>query len=120
MRNGLDVLCAGRITLYAPRGQYQLAVELVQPAGEGLLAQAFEASKRKLASLGYFSHERKRPLPHDPQRVALITSPTGAAIHDFMELAASRGSGSAVSGLMVISSLAAKRTARSMRTGSSR
>ena len=81
LRNGLDVLCAGRITLYAPRGQYQLAVELVQPAGEGLLAQAFEASKRKLAALGYFSQERKRPLPYDPQRVALITSPTGAAIH---------------------------------------
>lgn len=96
LRNGLDVLCAGRITLYAPRGQYQLAVELVQPAGEGLLAQAFEASKRKLAALGYFSHERKRPLPYDPQRVALITSPTGAAIHDFMELAASRGSGARI------------------------
>ena len=96
LRNGLDVLCAGRITLYAPRGQYQLAVELLQPAGEGLLAQAFEASKRKLAALGYFSHERKRPLPHDPQRVALITSPTGAAIHDFMELAASRGSGARI------------------------
>ena len=96
LRNGLDVLCAGRISLYAPRGQYQLAVELLQPAGEGLLAQAFEASKRKLAALGYFCHERKRPLPHDPQRVALITSPTGAAIHDFMELAASRGSGARI------------------------
>ncbi len=96
LRNGLDVLCAGRITLYAPRGQYQLAVELVQPAGEGLLAQAFEASKRKLAALGYFSHERKRPLPYDPQRVALITSPTGAAIHDVLELAASRGSGARI------------------------
>ncbi|WP_374289315.1 exodeoxyribonuclease VII large subunit [Desulfovibrio desulfuricans] len=96
LRNGLDVLCAGRITLYAPRGQYQLAVELMQPAGEGLLAQAFEASKRKLAALGYFNRERKRPLPHDPQRVALITSPTGAAIHDFMELASSRGSGARI------------------------
>lgn len=96
LRNGLDVLCAGHITLYAPRGQYQLAVELVQPAGEGLLAQAFEASKRKLAALGYFGMERKRPLPRDPQRVALITSPTGAAIHDFLELAASRGSGARI------------------------
>ncbi|MEG6503218.1 exodeoxyribonuclease VII large subunit, partial [Desulfovibrio sp. 1214_IL3152] len=53
LRNGLDVLCAGRISVYAPRGQYQLAVELVQPAGVGLLAQAFEAGKRKLAALGW-------------------------------------------------------------------
>jgi len=96
LRNGMDVLCAGRITLYAPRGQYQLVVELVQPAGEGLLAQAFEAAKRKLAALGYFSAGRKRPLPDNPQRVALITSPTGAAIHDFLELAARRGSGSRI------------------------
>lgn len=76
LRNGLDVLCAGRISVYAPRGQYQLAVELAQPAGEGLLAQAFEERKRKLAALGYFAAERKRGLPWDPQRVALITSPT--------------------------------------------
>ena len=96
LRNGLDVLCAGRISVYAPRGQYQLAVELVQPAGVGLLAQAFEAGKRKLAALGYFDRERKRPLPRDPQRVALVTSPTGAAIHDFLELARDRGSGSRI------------------------
>ena len=96
LRNGLDVLCAGRISVYAPRGQYQLAVELVQPAGEGLLAQAFEESKRKLAGLGYFSQERKRALPRDPQRIALITSPTGAAIHDFLELARMCGSGSRI------------------------
>ncbi len=86
LQNGLDVLCAGRITLYAARGQYQLAVELLQPAGEGMLARAFEAARRKLAAQGYFSLERKRPLPVDPLRVALITSPSGAAIHDFLEL----------------------------------
>lgn len=96
LRNGLDVLCAGRISVYAPRGQYQLAVELAQPAGEGLLAQAFEERKRKLAALGYFAAERKRGLPWDPQRVALITSPTGAAVHDFWQLAANRGSGARV------------------------
>jgi exodeoxyribonuclease VII large subunit len=96
LRNGLDALCAGRVTVYAPRGQYQLVVDLVQPAGEGLLAQAFEAARRKLAAQGYFSLERKRPLPADPQRVALITSPTGAAIHDFLELAANRGSGACI------------------------
>lgn len=96
LRNGLDLLCAGRVSVYALRGQYQLVVELVQPAGEGLLAQAFEQSKQKLAALGYFSRERKRPLPWNPQRVALITSPTGAAIHDFLKLARSRGSGAEI------------------------
>lgn len=96
LRNGLDVLCAGRIGVYAPRGQYQLTVELAQPAGEGLLAQAFEENKRKLAAQGYFAAERKRRLPWDPQRVALITSPTGAAVHDFWRLAADRGSGARV------------------------
>ena len=96
LRNGLDLLCAGRISVYAPRGQYQLLVELVQPTGQGLLAQAFEERKRKLAEAGYFAQERKRPLPWNPQRVALITSPSGAAIHDFLELAQNRGCGAEI------------------------
>ena len=96
LRNGLDLLCAGRVSVYAPRGQYQLLVELVQPTGQGLLAQAFEERKRKLAEAGYFSQERKRPLPWNPQRVALITSPSGAAIHDFLELARNRGCGAEI------------------------
>lgn len=94
--NGLEVLCAGHIGVYAPRGVYQLYVELVQPAGAGGLAQAFEERKRLLAARGYFALERKRPLPFDPQRVALITSPFGAAIHDFLELARQRGSGARI------------------------
>lgn len=96
LRNGLDLLCAGRISVYAPRGQYQLLVELVQPTGQGLLAQAFEERKLKLAEAGYFAQERKRPLPWNPQRVALITSPSGAAIHDFLELAQNRGCGAEI------------------------
>ena len=91
LANGLELLCAGRVSVYAPRGQYQLVVELVQPAGAGLLAQAFEERKRRLAAEGYFAQERKRELPWNPRRVALITSPHGAAIHDFLELAAVRG-----------------------------
>ncbi|MBD5417844.1 MAG: exodeoxyribonuclease VII large subunit [Desulfovibrio sp.] len=91
LANGLELLCAGRVSVYAPRGQYQLVVELVQPAGAGLLAQAFEERKRRLAAAGYFAQERKRALPWNPCRVALITSPGGAAIHDFLELAAARG-----------------------------
>lgn len=96
LRNGLDMLCVGRISVYAPRGQYQLLVELVQPAGQGLLAQAFEERKRKLAEAGYFAQERKRLPPWNPQRVALITSPSGAAVHDFLELARDRGSGARI------------------------
>lgn len=96
LRNGLDVLCAGHIGVYAPRGIYQLFVDLVQPAGLGDLARAFEERKRRLAARGFFSLERKRPLPFDPKRVALITSPSGAAIHDFLELARQRGSGSRI------------------------
>lgn len=92
LRNGLDVLCSGSIAVYAARGQYQLIVEYVQPAGEGQLALAFAASREKLAAQGYFRVDRKRALPVDPHRVALITSPTGAALHDFMELASVRGS----------------------------
>ncbi|MBQ4567111.1 MAG: exodeoxyribonuclease VII large subunit [Desulfovibrio sp.] len=91
MRNGLDLLCAGRISVYPARGQYQLVVEMVQPAGEGLLAQAFEERKRQLAALGYFALARKRLLPWNPQRVALITSPGGAAVHDFVRVAQDRG-----------------------------
>ena len=63
----------------------------MQPAGQGGLAQAFEERKRRLAALGFFAQERKRRLPWDPARVALITSPHGAAIHDFWRLAAQRG-----------------------------
>ena len=96
LRNGLDMLCAGRISVYAPRGQYQMLVELVQPAGQGLLAQAFEERKRRLAEAGYFAQERKRLPPWNPQRVALITSPSGAAVHDFLELARDRGSGAQI------------------------
>lgn len=91
LRQGAEIICAGHVGIYAPRGQYQLVVELVQPAGQGGLAQAFEERKRRLAALGYFAQERKRRLPWNPSCVALITSPHGAAIHDFCRLAALRG-----------------------------
>lgn len=91
LRQGAELICAGHVGIYAPRGQYQLVVELVQPAGQGGLAQAFEERKRRLAALGYFAQERKRRLPWNPARVALITSPHGAAIHDFWRLASLRG-----------------------------
>ncbi len=91
IRNGIELLCAGPLGIYAPRGQYQLLVEFVEAGGAGALAQAFEERKARLAALGYFAQERKRPLPANARRIALITSDRGAAIHDFLELAASRG-----------------------------
>ena len=96
LKNGLEVLASGGIGVYAARGQYQLIVDFAQPAGVGLLAMEFEKIKAKLAGLGYFASERKRVLPRDPERVALITSARGAAIHDFMEVASDRGLSSRV------------------------
>jgi exodeoxyribonuclease VII large subunit len=96
LRNGATMLCAGRVSLYAARGQCQLVVELLQDEGRGMLALAFEERKRKLMELGYFAVERKRLLPYDAKRVALITSATGAAIHDFLTLGAQRGSGAQI------------------------
>lgn len=96
LANGRELLCAGRVSVYAPRGQYQLLVEFLQPSGAGLLAQAFEERKRQLAHAGYFAQGRKRKLPWNPRRVALLTSPGGAAIHDFLELAQARGCASEI------------------------
>ncbi len=96
LTNGMEVLCAGTISVYAPRGSYQLTISLVQEGGRGALFAAFEALKVKLQALGYFQHERKRPMPHNVQRVAVVTAPTGAAIHDFLRIASTRGIGSQI------------------------
>lgn len=96
LSEGLEVLCAGQISIYAVRGQYQMIVELVQASGEGAQALAFEKLKQRLAAAGYFALERKRQLPRNPVKIALLTSPTGAAIHDFLKLAAPRGYGSQI------------------------
>ncbi|HWR04009.1 MAG TPA: exodeoxyribonuclease VII large subunit [Humidesulfovibrio sp.] len=93
LTDGQEVLVAGRISVYAPRGNYQLIAELVQPAGISGLAAAFEALKRKLADKGLFDEARKKPIPQNPARVALITSPQGAAVRDFLRLAEARGTG---------------------------
>lgn len=81
---GSQVLVRGRISLYEPRGDYQLIVEMMEPAGEGLLKQEFEQLKLKLSQLGLFDQDVKRPIPQSPKRVGVITSPTGAAIHDII------------------------------------
>lgn len=93
LKDGAEVLCAGRLTVYAPRGVYQLVAELVQDQGLGKLYLEFEALKAKMAAKGYFALERKRVLPHSPVRVAVITAPGGAAIRDFLRVGRERGLG---------------------------
>ncbi|WP_316897684.1 exodeoxyribonuclease VII large subunit [Pseudodesulfovibrio indicus] len=96
LEDGMEVLCAGRLNVYEPRGQYQLVAELVQDQGVGDLALAFEALKRKLAAKGYFDEDRKLELARDPRRVAVITSKSGAAIRDFLRIASTRGTGAEI------------------------
>lgn len=86
LHDGLAVRAEGRISLYPPRGQYQLVVESLCPAGIGLLQKRFEEMKRKLSEEGLFEEERKRPLPFLPRRIGLVTSPQGAAIKDFLKV----------------------------------
>ena len=85
-QEGSQFLCRGRLTVYEPRGEYQLVVDYLEPLGLGALAQAFEALKTRLQAEGLFAPELKKPLPFLPKRVALVTSPTGAAVRDFLRL----------------------------------
>jgi len=89
-KDGMAVICRGRISLYETRGEYQLIVDVLTTKGAGALHFAFELLKRKLAAEGLFAGERKRPLPRLPGKIALITSPTGAAVHDFLFMAQKR------------------------------
>jgi len=90
LADGMLIQAFGRITVYEARGQYQLSVTRVQSAGAGLLQARFEALKRKLEAEGLFDPARKRPIPREPACIALITSPTGAAIQDFLNIARRR------------------------------
>ena len=92
-QNGQQVLIRARISVYEPRGEYQLLAEFIEPAGAGLLKQQFEQLKAKLATEGLFAPERKRPLPANPRRVGVITSPTGAAVRDIITVLARRAPG---------------------------
>ncbi len=84
--DGMKVVAQGRISVYAPRGEYQLVLDYLEPLGIGALAMAFEQMKRKLSEQGLFDEDVKRPLPILPKKVAVITSPTGAAIKDFLKI----------------------------------
>lgn len=96
MENGQTLICAGRLTVYGARGQYQMIVDLAQTAGLGLWHQEFEALKRRLAAEGLFDTARKRPIPREPRRVAVITAPGGAAIRDFIRISSTRGLGAEI------------------------
>ncbi|WP_298768690.1 exodeoxyribonuclease VII large subunit [uncultured Shewanella sp.] len=84
--NGQQVLVRGNISVYEPRGDYQLLIDSMQPAGDGLLAQQYEALKLKLSFEGLFATHTKRDLPQHIQRIGVITSPTGAAIRDILHV----------------------------------
>jgi exodeoxyribonuclease VII large subunit len=85
-QDGVAVLARGRIDLYEARGEYQLLVEAIEPQGHGALQFAFEQLKKKLAAEGLFDPARKRPLPALPERIGIVTSPTGAVIRDMTQV----------------------------------
>ena len=88
--NGMKVLVHGRVSAYPPRGQYQLIADRMIPDGAGALAVAFEQLKAKLDAEGLFDPARKRPLPAHPKRIGVVTSPSGAAVHDIIRVAKKR------------------------------
>lgn len=91
--DGMEVLVRGRLSVYEPRGSYQIVCDLMEPVGAGALQKAFEQLKAKLKSEGLFDSARKRPIPHYPKHVAVVTSPTGAAIRDMMNVLRRRARG---------------------------
>ncbi|WP_258223816.1 exodeoxyribonuclease VII large subunit, partial [Stenotrophomonas sp. HMWF003] len=85
-RDGMRVLARGRLTLYEARGEYQLVLDHMEEAGEGALRRAYEQLKARLEAEGLFAAERKRPMPAHVRRLAVITSPTGAAVRDVLSV----------------------------------
>ena len=86
LRDGLAVKVRGKVSLFEGRGDYQLILDTVEPAGDGALRLAFEALKEKLSAEGLFASERKRALPAHPQRIGIVSSPTGAVIRDIISV----------------------------------
>jgi len=85
-QDGLEVIAAGPLEVYAPRGQYQIIVQQMQPQGVGALELALRQLQQKLAAEGLFEPSRKRPLPRFPRRIALVTSPSSAAVRDLIQV----------------------------------
>lgn len=91
--NGMQVLCGGRVSLYPQRGELQLVIDRMEPLGVGSWQLAFEKLKTKLDAEGLFDVGRKRRLPSFPHTIGVVTSPTGAAIHDILNVLRRRGAG---------------------------
>jgi len=85
-KDGQQILCRGHLTVYEPRGEYQLVIDYLEPKGIGALQLAFEQLKGRLQAEGLFDEARKRPLPILPQRIGIITSPTGAVLQDMLKI----------------------------------
>ena len=90
LENGMEVTAMARLTLYEPRGDYQLVFEYVQPKGAGALQAAFEQLKKKLSDEGFFDERHKKKIPSFPRKVGIITSPKGAAVRDIINVARRR------------------------------
>jgi exodeoxyribonuclease VII large subunit len=93
VREGQHVLCGGDVEVYPPRGSYQLIIRLIEPLGLGAQQLALQQLKQKLAAEGLFDPRRKKPLPIFPRRIAFVTSPSGAAVRDFLQVASRRWRG---------------------------
>jgi exodeoxyribonuclease VII large subunit len=86
LQDGLEVVCRGSLDVYPPRGSYQMVVSEIEPRGIGALELALRKLREKFAAEGLFDPDRKRPLPTFPRRIGFVTSPTGAAVHDFLQV----------------------------------
>jgi len=94
--DGLEVICQGDIDVYPPRGSYQISIRKMQPVGEGALQLAYRQLYQRLAAEGLFDAELKRPLPRFPRRIGIVTSPSGAAVRDFLQVLQRRWRGASV------------------------
>lgn len=92
-QDGLEVLIRGKVTVFEPRGEYQITCDMMEPVGAGALQKAFEQLKLKLKNEGLFESSRKRTLPNLPRHIAIVTSPTGAAIRDIINILQRRARG---------------------------
>jgi exodeoxyribonuclease VII large subunit len=90
LEDGLSILCRARLTVYPPRGEYQIIIDAVEPKGLGALQKAFEQLKASLEAEGLFDQNRKRPLPFLPARIGVVTSPSGAVIRDILTVTGRR------------------------------
>jgi len=86
LEEGMSIICCGKLSVYQPRGEYQLIVDVIEPKGLGTLQKAFEQLKARLQAAGLFDPAHKRPIPFLPRRIGVITSPTGAVIRDILNI----------------------------------